>query len=145
MFGHFFNITLARVDPANYCNKIILFGYISEFIPIRCISGVYFAFWECSPYGVGEGGLLPNRMRWKILLGENFFILWWESDVEWFWQLEPFSSLKRTFCKYWTSIKIKIRIICVYNKYKVKVKTVKEQWLQLKMKFLLDYNMKFVI
>ena len=29
--------------------------------------------------------------------------------------------------------------------YEVKIKMVQEQWLQLKMKFLLVYNMKFVI
>ena len=33
----------------------------------------------------------------------------------------------------------------VYKKYEVKIKIVQEQWLQLKMKFLLGYNMKFFI
>ena len=31
---------------------------------------------------------------------------------------------------------------CVYKKYEVKIKMLQEQWLQLKMKFLLRYNMK---
>ena len=33
----------------------------------------------------------------------------------------------------------------VYKEYKVKIKMVQEQWLQLKMKFLLDFNMKIII
>ena len=34
---------------------------------------------------------------------------------------------------------------CVYKKYEVKIKMLQERWLQLKIKFLLDYNMKIVI
>ena len=34
---------------------------------------------------------------------------------------------------------------CVYKEYEVKIKMVQEQWLQLKMKFLLGYNMTIVI
>ena len=34
---------------------------------------------------------------------------------------------------------------CVYKQYEVKIKKVPEQWLQLKMKFLLGYNMKIFI
>ena len=34
---------------------------------------------------------------------------------------------------------------CMYKEYEAKIKMVQEQWLQLKMKFLLDYNMKIVI
>ena len=34
---------------------------------------------------------------------------------------------------------------CVYEEYKVKIKTVYEQRLQLKMKFLSGYKMKIVI
>ena len=34
---------------------------------------------------------------------------------------------------------------CVYKEYGVKIKMVEEQWLQLKMKLLLGYNMKIVI
>ena len=51
-----------------------------------------------------------------------FFIAFWESDEEWFWTFEPFAKLKATFCKYWTSIKIKIAMTCVYKEYEVKVK-----------------------
>ena len=47
--------------------------------------------------------------------GGNFFIEWWESDKEWFWTFEPFSKLKTRFCKYWTSIKIKISMTCMYK------------------------------
>ena len=31
---------------------------------------------------------------------------------------------------------------CLYKEYEVKTTMVQEQWLQLKMNFLLDYNMK---
>ena len=34
---------------------------------------------------------------------------------------------------------------CVYEEYGVKTKMVEEQWLQLKMKLLLGYNIKIVI
>ena len=76
---------------------------------------------------------------------ENFFIEWWESDKEWFWTFEPFSKLKTRFCEYWTSIKIKISMTCMYKDYKFKIKMVQEQWLQLKMKSLWGSNMKIVI
>ena len=33
---------------------------------------------------------------------------------------------------------------CAYKEYGGKIKMVQEQWLQLKMKILLDYNMKIV-
>ena len=56
-----------------------------------------------------------------------------------------FSKPKTTFCKYWTSIKIKISMTCVYKEYEIKIKMVQQQWLQLKMEFLLGYNMKTVM
>ena len=34
---------------------------------------------------------------------------------------------------------------CVYKQYEVKIKMVQEQWLQLKMIFLLGFNMEIVI
>ena len=80
----------------------------------------------------------------KNFAGGNFFIQLWESDRKWFWPFDSFSKLKRTFCNYRTSIKIKTSMTCVYKEYKVKIKIMKEQWLQLKMKFLMDYNMKIV-
>ena len=33
---------------------------------------------------------------------------------------------------------------CVYKEFKTKTKLVQEQWLQLKMKFVLGYNIKVV-
>ena len=54
---------------------------------------------------------------------------------------KPFSKLKATFCEYSTLIKTQIRMTCVYKDYyKVKIKMVQEQRLQLKMKSLLGYN-----
>ena len=79
------------------------------------------------------------------LLGWIFFIRWWEPEEEWFWSFELFSKLKPTFCEYWALIKIKISMTCVYKEYEVKIKMVQEWRLQLKMNFLLGYNMKFVI
>ena len=49
------------------------------------------------------------------LSGENFSIGWWEFYKDWFWSLKPFSKLKATFCKYWTLMKIKIGMSCVYR------------------------------
>ena len=63
--------------------------------------------------------------------------IWWEFEEEWFCPFENFSKLKTAFCEYWTSIKIKISMICVSREYEVKAKMVHEQWLQLKMKFFL--------
>ena len=78
------------------------------------------------------------------LNGGNFFTVWMESEEEWFWQFEPFLKLKPVFCEYWTSIKNKINMTCVSKEYEIKTKIGQEQWLQLKMLFLLGYNLKLV-
>ena len=39
----------------------------------------------------------------------------------------------------------KISMTCVHKEYEVKMKMVQEQWLQLKMRFLLSCNMKMAI
>ena len=75
----------------------------------------------------------------------DFSFGWWESGKEWFWPLEPFSKLKTTCCKHWTLVKIKISMACVYKEYRGKTKMVQEQWLQLKVKILLNYSMKLFI
>ena len=69
----------------------------------------------------------------------DFFTRWREPEEEWFWRFEKFSKLKTAFCEYWTSIKIKISMICVSKEYEIKTKMVQEQWLQLKMTFLFFY------
>ena len=74
----------------------------------------------------------------------DFFTGWRELEEEWFWQFEPFSKLKTTFCEYWTAIKIKINMTCVPKVYEIE-KMEQKQWLQLKMLFLLGYNLKIVI
>ena len=43
------------------------------------------------------------------------------------------------------SIKIKISMACVSKEYEVITKMVQEQWMQLKMTFLLGYNLKIFI
>ena len=93
--------------------------------------------------GIGEGGS-------EILLGGYWVKVTWVTgwrwaEKEWFWQFEPFSKLKTTFCDYWTLIKIKINMTYVSNEYENKTKMQQEQWLQLKMLCLLGYNMKIVI
>ena len=84
--------------------------------------------------------------------GADFLIKRWETE-EWFWQFEPSSKLKtlaiwtffkteKTFSKYWTLIKIKTSMND--EDYEVRIKIVQAHWLQLKMKFLLGYNMNIV-
>ena len=80
---------------------------------------------------------------WNFVYEKLYFMKPFEE--EWFRLFEPFSMLEKLFCKYWTSIKMKIIITCVYKEYKIKMKMVQERWLQLKMKFLLGYNLKIVI
>ena len=75
------------------------------------------------------------------MLGGDFFTRWWEPEEEWFWWFEPFSKLKTAFCEYRTSIKIKISMTYVPKEYEIKTKMVQEQWLQLKVTFLLGYNL----
>ena len=58
--------------------------------------------------------------------------------------IQTFFKAKDNILYYWTSVKIKISMTCVYEDYKVKIKMVQKQLLQLKLKFLLDYNMKIV-
>ena len=50
----------------------------------------------------GEGGE-DQKFYWG-----NLFTGWRKPEEGWFWQFEPFLKLKRAFCEYWTSIKIKI-------------------------------------
>ena len=64
----------------------------------------------------------------------NFFTGQREPEEEWFWQIEPFSKLKTTFCEYWASIKMKINLVCVSKEYEIKTKMEPEQWLQLKIR-----------
>ena len=85
-------------------------------------------------------GISPGRGWMGNFTGRRFFISWYESDQERFWPFEPFPELKATICKYWTSIKIKISMTCVCKEYEVKIKMAQEQWLQLKINFLLGYN-----
>ena len=49
------------------------------------------------------------------------------------------------FCEYWTSIKIKINMTCASKEYDIKTEMELEQRLQLKILFLLGYNLKIII
>ena len=54
----------------------------------------------------------------EMLLGGDFFIRFWETEVECIWSYES-QSIKATFSKYQTSVKIKISMTCVYIEHKV--------------------------
>ena len=94
-----------------------------------------------------RGGGISSSEGVGNFVGREFF--YQVNGTEWsapeevlFWPFKLFSKLKKIFCKYWLSVKIKISITCVYKEYEVKIKMVQGQWLQLKMKF---FNMKIVI
>ena len=53
--------------------------------------------------------------------------------------IQIFLTAKKKFCKYWTLIKIKISMTCMYKEHNVK-KLVQEHWIKLKMKFLWGYT-----
>ena len=89
--------------------------------------------------GWGMGEIRNFTERGEFLTG------WNEPGEKWFWQFEPFSKLKVAFRECWTSIKIKINITCVSKGYKIKTKMEQKQWLQLKMLFLLGYDLKNVV
>ena len=70
-----------------------------------------------------------------------------EPEGMWFWQFEPFSKLKTTFYEYWTS-EHQLKSKLTWPKcpeYEIKTKMEQEQRLQLKILFLLAYNLKIVI
>ena len=58
---------------------------------------------------------------------------------------EPAQSLTSSLVACWTPIKIKINMICVSKDYEINTKMEQEQWLQLKMLFLLEYKLRKVL
>ena len=54
--------------------------------------------------------------------GRDFFIRWRKSGEEWFWLFKPFSRLKTTLCKCWTSTKPKLEWPVSTNTMKLKWK-----------------------
>ena len=58
--------------------------------------------------------------------GENFWLGGGNLTRNYFDHLNLFSKLKTTFCKYGTSVIIKISMTC-YKEYEVKMKMVQEQ------------------
>ena len=52
----------------------------------------------------------------------DFITRCWQSEEEWFWRFENFSTLKTAFCENWTPIKIKISMICVWKENEIKTK-----------------------
>ena len=78
--------------------------------------------WGESPQWEGNGKFCWERFFWWLSNGGNLK----RSDFDY---SNPFSKLKTTCCKYWTSIEIKINVACVYKEFEVKIKMVQEQWL----------------
>ena len=78
----------------------------------------------------------------EFLLEREYFVFTGgntaKSDLD-HWVIQTFVKAQKTFGKYWTLTKIKIGLTCVYKekKYEVQKKTVQQELLQLKMKFLL--------
>ena len=65
--------------------------------------------WEKIILNVMSGG---NQK--SLLGGDFFFIRLWETEKECIWsRANIFQSIKTTFSKYWTSVKIKISMACV--------------------------------
>ena len=126
---------------------INLFNFYFYVVDIP-FSKFMFSFWTAVSR-VSQKAVRDGRRRGgsEILLkgGGIFFTKWWEPGEEWFWPFEPFAKLKIGFCEYWTSNKIEISMTCASKEYQIKTKLVQEQWLQLKMKFLLGNNFKVVI
>ena len=71
-------------------------------------------------------GWMEKFPQWGVgiryFTGGDFFTEWREPEQEWLWRFEPFSKLARAFCEYWTSIKIKINMTCVFKEYEIKTK-----------------------
>ena len=97
--------------------------------------------------GVRGGWENPSSggLELEILPGGDLFNGWRVPEEQWSWRFKPFSKLKIALSEYWTSIKIKINMTCVSKEYEIKTKMEQEQWLQLKMLFLLGYNLKIVV
>ena len=81
--------------------------------------------------GLGEGN---RKFYWATI----FFTRRREPEEELFWRFEPFSKLKTAFHECWTSLKSKLTFVS--TEYESKTKMEQEQWLQLKVLFLLGYN-----
>ena len=91
--------------------------------------------------GGGESPL--GEVRWEIFLGE--FTLYGgenlrRSDFD-HPNLIQGQKQHSVNMQYW----FKSKLTCVHKEYEVKIKMVKVQWLQLKVKLLVGYNMKIVI
>ena len=66
--------------------------------------------------------------------------LWWEPE-EWFWQFEIFPKQEHSLD---TEHQLKSKLAWLVC-HEIKTKMVQEQWVQLKMMFLLGYNLKIFI
>ena len=79
---------------------------------------------------------------WIYLLNHNSLSHHtWPTDI---YKQGQKNQPKTAFCDYWTSIKITINMTCVSKEYEIKRKMEQEQWLKLKMPFLLGYNLKLL-
>ena len=84
----------------------------------------------------------PNSVKMCVCVcvcwGEaNFAEVIFYRMKEWFWQFKPFSKLKTSFYEWWTSIKIKNSMTCVYKAHEIEKKMDRR-----KMKIFMGYNMR---
>ena len=121
--------------------KSILFTYFSC---MQIIAHAASSVCVCGHVHVQLLALVSQDTAWIALRDGG--ICWWGLSIGGnLRSIFDYSNLSPSW-KRWASIKIiKIIMNCVYKEYEVKIKMVHEQWLQLKITFLLDYNIKIVI
>ena len=98
----------------------------------------------------GGWGKFPPVGGIRIFAGEDFliriFFFSQQPEEKGFWQFKPFSKLKTAFCSIlWIlnhQLKSKLEWPVCQKSLKLKQKWYIRQWLQLKMTFLLGYNLK---
>ena len=131
MLMSFSNFILRKIPPpvcvcVCACVRVCVCAYVCTCVRALCVC-------------VGGGGGTGN---WKFYLGRgNFLSGGWNlrrSDFDHSKLFQGYQQLSVNV-EYW--LKSKLAWHLVYKEYKVKI-MVQEQWLQLKMKFLLGYNMK---
>ena len=122
----------------NICVLICgLFGYSTKHFP--------FSFKVSRDLHNNHQGF-PNSVKewekWEILLRGNF-LLGGENLRRSIFTIPTFSKVSTTFCKYWTSIKIKVSMTYLYKECEVKI-MLQEEWLQLKWSFHWVITWKFL-
>ena len=115
-------------------------GHATQLIPVVISTFRVFQIVIESEVGGGREGILPSGGRNQKFYWEGFFLPG-KGNL----RRSNFddSKLKATFHEWWTSIKI--NMTRVSEEYEIKTKMEQEQGLQLKMLFLLGYNLKIAV